>query len=145
MAIDPATRASLEIDRTQKGKKAGSLLSVIDKTVTGPGARLLSDRLARPLVDVGAITARLDAVSYFAQDAALRAQLRGCLKETGDMARAISRIALGRGGPRDILTLGQGLKQGESLGALFARSGGMACLRTHLKRYKHSAFQIKVS
>ena len=52
MAIDPATRASLEIDKTQKGQRLGSLLSVIDKTVTGPGARLLSDRLARPLVDV---------------------------------------------------------------------------------------------
>ena len=122
MAIDPATRISLEIDRTQKGKKAGSLLSVIDKTVTGPGARLLRDRLACPLVDVGEINQRLEAVSFFAEQETLRNQLRSTLKETGDMARAISRIALGRGGPRDILTLGKGLKQGEQLGALFARS-----------------------
>ena len=122
MAIDPATRASLEIDRTQKGKKSGSLLSVIDKTVTGPGARLLADRIARPLVDSREINARLDAVTFFSGQTSLREQLRGYLKETGDMARAISRIALGRGGPRDMLTLGQGLKQGEYLGALFARS-----------------------
>jgi len=122
MAIDPATRASLEIERTQKGKKAGSLLSVIDKTVTGPGARLLGDRLARPLVDVNAINQRLEAVSFFTDQTTLRNQLRGYLKETGDMARAISRIALGRGGPRDMLTLGSGLKQGEQLCALFARS-----------------------
>jgi len=122
MAIDPATRSSLEIDRTQKGKTSGSLLSVIDKTVTGPGARLLADRLARPLVNVPDINARLEAVSFFTEQSTLRGQLRGYLKETGDMARAISRIALGRGGPRDMLTLGQGLKQGEQLGALFARS-----------------------
>lgn len=125
MAIDPATRLSLEIDRTQKGKKAGSLLSVIDKTVTGPGARLLSDRLTRPLVDVIEINQRLNAVAFFAGQETLRSQLRAALKETGDMARAISRIALGRGGPRDILTLGKGLKQGEQLGALFARSPGL--------------------
>ena len=125
MAIDPATRISLEIDRTQKGKKVGSLLSVIDKTVTGPGARLLSDRLARPLVDVAEINQRLEAVTFFANEEILRNQLRAALKETGDMARAISRIALGRGGPRDILTLGKGLKQGEQLSALFARSPGL--------------------
>ena len=121
MAIDPATRASLEIDRTQKGTKAGSLLSVIDKTVTGAGARLLSDYLARPLVDAGAINARLDAVTFFSQQTELKTGLRASLKETGDMARAISRLALGRGGPRDMLTLGQGLSQGERLGAAFAR------------------------
>jgi len=122
MAIDPATRASLEIDRTQKGRKSGSLLSVLDKTVTGPGARLLADRIARPLVDVADINARLEAVSFFSEQTGLREPLRAYLKETGDMARAISRIALSRGGPRDMLTLGQGLKQGEYLGALFARS-----------------------
>jgi len=122
MAIDPATRASLEIDRTQKGKKSGSLLSVIDKTVTGPGARLLADRLSRPLVNVAQINQRLEAVSFYAEQPALREKLRMKLKETGDMARAISRIALGRGGPRDVLTLGQGLKQGEQVCAGFAHT-----------------------
>ncbi len=121
MAIDPATRLSLEIDRTQRGSKAGSLLSVLDKTVTGPGARLLSDYLARPLVDAGLINARLDAASFFAEQSVIRENLRASLKETGDMARAISRLVLGRGGPRDILTLGSGLSQGEKLGASFAK------------------------
>ena len=125
MAIDPATRASLEIDRTQKGKKSGSLLSVIDKTVTGPGARLLADHLARPLVDVASINARLDAVDYFVVNLELRDALREKLKETGDMARAISRIALGRGGPRDMLTLGKGLKQGEIINGLFVKLQGL--------------------
>ena len=125
MAIDPATRASLEIDRTQKGKKTGSLLSVIDKTVTGPGARLLADRLARPLVDAAAINLRLDAVDYFLNNLELRDALREKLKETGDMARAISRIALGRGGPRDMHTLGKGLKQGEIINGLFVKLQGL--------------------
>ena len=121
MAIDPATRQSLEIDRTQRGAKAGSLLSVIDKTVTGPGARLLSDYLARPLVDEALINARLDAVSFFTEQSQIRENLRASLKETGDMARAISRLVLGRGGPRDILTIGAGLAKGELLGASFAK------------------------
>jgi len=125
MAIDPATRASLEIDRTQKGKKSGSLLYVIDRTVSGAGARLLSDRVARPLVDVSSINARLDAAQFFAESEDLRSQLQEHLKTTGDMARAISRIALGRGGPRDMLTLGRGLKQGEIINALFAKFPGV--------------------
>ena len=89
MAIDPATRQSLEIDRTQRGSKSGSLLSVIDKTVTGPGARLLGDYLARPLVDETLINDRLDAVGFFAEQSQIRENLRARLKETGDMARAI--------------------------------------------------------
>ncbi len=124
MAIDPATRASLEIDRTQQGRKQGSLLSVLDQTVTGPGARCLAERLNRPLVDVAAINARLDAVAFFAEDHDLRRDIRGHLKSSGDLARSVSRIALGRGGPRDIraiclcLNAGsqvlQALKQGRS-------------------------------
>jgi len=120
MAIDPATRASLEIERTQKGTRKGSLLSVIDRAVTGPGARLLSDRLARPLVNVPAIKSRHDAVEFFVGSQILRADIRAQLRATGDMARAVSRIALGRGGPRDMLVIGSGLKAGEKLCALFA-------------------------
>ncbi len=119
MAIDPATRHSLEIERTQQGRKQGSLLSVIDKTITGPGARTLSYCLARPLIDVQAIKARLDAVEFFISETRLRASIREKLKEVGDMARAVSRLALGRGGPRDILTLGASLYAGEEISALF--------------------------
>lgn len=125
MAIDPATRASLEIDRTQQGRRQGSLLSVIDKTVTGPGARLLAACLARPLVDVAAINARLDAISFYAGEAALRDTLRDHLKQTGDMARAVSRLALGRGGPRDVHTLGHGLTSGEAVCGVFVKHPGL--------------------
>lgn len=124
MAIDPATRASLEIDRTQQGKRQGSLLSVIDKTVTGPGARLLGARLARPLLNVKDIQARHDAVDYFASAASIRDGLRAQLKGVGDLARAVSRIALDRGGPRDMLVIGNGLKMGEAICAGFAGHPG---------------------
>ena len=132
MAIDPATRASLEIDRTQQGRRQGSLLSVLDKTVTGAGARLLSDRLARPLIDVGEINARLDAVSFFSAQTALRSEIRQSLKTVGDMARAISRLALGRSGPRDLKIIGAGLLAGEALNAALARQPDTSLpARTH--------------
>ena len=120
LAIDPATRASLEIDRTQKGARSGSLLSVIDRTVTGPGARELSARLNRPLLDVAAINQRLDAVSFFKTEEFLRQSLRGHLRGAGDMARAASRLALGRGGPRDLQALANTLKLCETIVAGFA-------------------------
>ena len=121
MAIDPATRASLEIERTQSGSKQGSLLSVIDKTVSGPGARLLAARLSRPLIDPATINARLDAVSFFESGKDLRADIRTHLKRTGDPARAVSRLALGRGGPRDLTAIAGALLEGELLNALFAK------------------------
>ena len=120
MAIDPATRASLELERTLSGQREGSLLAAIDRTVTSPGARRLADRLARPLLSVEAIGARLDAVEYLHTARTLRADLRSLLREASDMARALSRLALGRGGPRDLGALRAGLAAGEAVVALFA-------------------------
>ncbi len=120
MAIDPATRTSLEIERSLAGGREGSLLAAIDRTVTAPGARLLATRLARPLVEPAAIDARLDAVAYFCERRPLRQDLRGQLKSMGDMARALSRLALGRGGPRDLGCLRDGLAAGAAITRLFA-------------------------
>ena len=120
MAIDPATRASLEIDRAQGGGREGSLLAAIDRTVTSGGARLLAARLSRPLLDVARIEARLDAVQWFVERRGLRRDLREALKGGGDMARALSRLALGRGGPRDLGCLRDGLACGDAIAALVA-------------------------
>jgi DNA mismatch repair protein MutS len=120
MAIDPATRASLELEKSQQGGREGSLLAAIDRTVTSPGARLLCARLARPLLDPAAIEARLDAVAWFVERKTLRRDLREALKGAGDMARALSRLALGRGGPRDLACLRDALAAGERLSALLA-------------------------
>jgi DNA mismatch repair protein MutS len=122
MAIDPATRGSLEIERAQSGSREGSLLACIDRTVTAPGARRLADRLARPLLKVETIRARLDAVEHYVERADLRADLRARLREAADMARALSRLGLGRGGPRDLGALRAGLLSGEGIGALYARA-----------------------
>jgi DNA mismatch repair protein MutS len=120
MAIDPATRASLEIDRTTRGAREGSLLAAVDRTLTSGGARLLAARLSRPLLDPAAIGARLDAVEHLLDRRALRARLREALRGSTDMARALSRLVLGRGGPRDLGALRQGLAAGETLAAVFA-------------------------
>jgi DNA mismatch repair protein MutS len=120
MAIDPATRTSLEIEKATSGARDGSLLAAIDRTVTAPGARLLAARLARPLLDPAAIDVRLDAVAWFLDHRPQRQKLREALKGLGDMARALSRLALGRGGPRDLGALRDGLAIGEAVTGLFA-------------------------
>ena len=120
MAIDPATRSSLEIEKSTSGSRDGSLLGAIDRTITAPGARLLASRLARPLLDPAAIDARLDAIEWFCERRPLRAKLRDQLRGMGDMARALSRLALGRGGPRDLGSLKAGLAGGEAIFSLFA-------------------------
>ncbi|WP_091742184.1 DNA mismatch repair protein MutS [Phenylobacterium immobile] len=121
MSIDPATRASLEIEKSTSGAREGSLLAAIDRTVTAPGARLLAARLARPLLDPAAIDDRLDAVAWFCGHRNQRSALRDALKAMGDMARALARLTLGRGGPRDLGCLRDGLAVGEAVGGLFAR------------------------
>ena len=120
LAIDPATRASLEIERSQSGGRKGSLLSVVDRTVSGPGARALAARLSRPLVDPDAINARLDGVTFFVETGEHRDKIRAFLKQAGDPARSASRLVLGRGGPRDLTSIADGLLQGENINAYFA-------------------------
>ena len=107
--IDASTRANLEMTRTLAGERQGSLLHAVDATVTPAGSRLLAWRLAGPLTDPARIAARLDAVDFAAADRRRRAEIRGILKRAPDMARALSRLALGRGGPRDLAALRDGL------------------------------------
>jgi DNA mismatch repair protein MutS len=119
LAIDPATRLSLEIDRTQRGEREGSLLACIDRTVTSGGARALAERIARPLRDPVAINHGLDAVEWLLERRDLRRDLRDGLKAAPDVARAVSRLALGRGGPRDLAAIRTGLSVAEGVAGLF--------------------------
>src|SRR5690606_35778331 len=107
--IDAATRANLELTRTLSGSRDGSLLKAMDRTVTGGGARLLAERLTAPLTDPAAINARLDQVSFLLSETRLCETLRAILKGAPDMPRALSRLALNRGGPRDLGALRAGL------------------------------------
>ncbi|MCP1911121.1 DNA mismatch repair protein MutS [Bradyrhizobium elkanii] len=109
MAIDPATRANLELTRTLAGERRGSLLDAIDCTVTAAGSRLLAQRLAAPLTDVAVIARRLDAVSAFVADSAAREDVRTVLRAAPDMSRALARLSVGRGGPRDLASLRDGI------------------------------------
>ena len=117
LIIDPATRASLEIDRTLAGQRRGALLDAIDRTVTAPGARALAARLTTPSTDPALINKRLDAWGWFRADTGLTAAVRDHLKQAGDPERALSRLLLGRGGPRDLRALAAALAEGEALSA----------------------------
>lgn len=122
LAIDPATRASLEIERTQAGGRSGSLLDAIDRTVTAPGARRLNEYLARPLTDPIAISARQDAYQLFETASTVREDVRQRLKAAGDPERALTRLLLGRGGPRDMKALAAALQEGEALAGLLSQA-----------------------
>ena len=116
--IDPATRANLELAKTLSGDREGALLSAINRTVTGGGARLLAERLLSPLTDPDKINARLDSVSWLIDDNAMAERLREALKHVPDMPRALSRLALERGGPRDLGAIRQGLSIAYSIASL---------------------------
>lgn len=103
--IDPSTRNNLELTRTLSGQRDGSLMKAIDRTVTGGGARLLSERLMAPLIAPVAINERLDSVAYFLNDMRFAENLQAILKSAPDMPRALSRLVLGRGGPRDMAAI----------------------------------------
>src|SRR5690606_2313716 len=117
MAIDAATRAALEIERSVRGSREGSLLACVDRTVTSAGGRMLAERISRPLTDVAAINARLDAVQFFLDARDRRDGVREELRAAGDLARALTRLALGRGGPRDLANLRDGLTAGDRAAA----------------------------
>ena len=129
LAIDPATRRNLELTRTLSGTRAGSLLAAIDQTLTNAGARLLAERLAAPLTDLEAIKRRLDVQSFLTAQTPLHSKLRSVLKDTPDLERALSRLILGRGGPRDMAAVRTALACGEAL-----RSALLACSPEALPR-----------
>jgi DNA mismatch repair protein MutS len=121
--IDAATRANLEVARTLSGAREGSLLSVVDLTVTSAGARLLAERLAAPSTDPARIGARLDAVAFLLDGPEIRAALRTKLARAPDLARAISRLSLQRGGPRDLAGVGAALMAARDIAGLFGETG----------------------
>ncbi|HYC05170.1 MAG TPA: DNA mismatch repair protein MutS [Azospirillaceae bacterium] len=115
MEIDPASRRNLELVRTLTGERKGSLLAAVDRTVTGAGARLLAAHLSAPLTDPVRIDRRLDMVSFFHDQEHLRVDVRDCLKRAPDLERSLSRLALGRGSPRDLACVRDGLERAADL------------------------------
>ncbi len=123
MQIDAATRRSLELTHANAGGRAGSLLAAIDRTVTPGGARLLERRLASPTCHLETAQARLASVTHMLENSSFGSDLRGALRQSGDLDRAISRLAIGRGGPRDMATVRNTLGVAEQIATL---CGGQA-------------------
>jgi DNA mismatch repair protein MutS len=122
MAIDAATRESLEIVQTMTGQRAGSLLGAVDRTVTGAGARLLASNLGAPLLDQEEIDRRLGLVRFLHDESGQRAHIRAALRALPDIGRALGRVAIGRGSPRDLGQLRDGL---DAARLLRERIGGL--------------------
>jgi DNA mismatch repair protein MutS len=120
--IDPATRGNLELTRTLSGDREGTLLKAIDRTVTGGGARLLAERLMSPLTDPDRINRRLDSISFLLDEPGLCSELRSSLKHVPDMPRALSRLALDRGGPRDLGAILAGLEAARGVAAFLDKA-----------------------
>ncbi|MCW8843442.1 MAG: DNA mismatch repair protein MutS [Rhodobacteraceae bacterium] len=115
MLIDAATRRNLELTHALSGGRAGSLLATIDRTVTAGGARLLEQRVSSPSQKVDVIRRRLESVDYMVGDRTLAQDLRETLRKVPDLDRALSRLSLDRGGPRDLAAVRNGLEQAERL------------------------------
>ncbi len=111
MQIDAATRRNLELTHSMNGGRAGSLLHAIDRTVTAGGARLLERRLASPSRVLNVVQDRLDAVDFAVKQTRIAADLRDSLRKVPDLDRALSRLGLDRGGPRDLAGIRNGLEQ----------------------------------
>ena len=120
MAIDAATRRNLEVTRALSGGRDGSLLWAIDRTVTAGGGRLLERRVSAPSTVVDTIRERLDALGWAVEDAGLAADIRALLRRAPDMDRALSRLSLDRGGPRDLTAIRDGLDVAERLFTLLS-------------------------
>jgi DNA mismatch repair protein MutS len=111
LEIDAATQRNLELMHNLQGERKGSLLATINRTVTNAGSRLLARRLSMPYAKSAMINQRLDSVEFFTKDHALRGELRQQLKSGPDLERSLSRLCLGRGGPRDLAAIRDGLAQ----------------------------------
>ncbi len=115
LLMDAATRRNLEITNTLSGERTGSLLHTIDRTLTASGARLLAGRLSAPLTDVSQINARLDSVTFLKDDTILRTNIREELRQCPDLERGLTRLLMGRGGPRDMASLRTGLEHATAM------------------------------
>ena len=123
MLIDAATRANLELTQTLSGAREGTLVAAIDRTVSSTGARLLARRLSGPSTDPATIDRRLDAVAWMLAGGGHRQAIRDELAVTPDLARALSRLTLNRGGPRDLAAIGAGLAVAVRLAARIGGAG----------------------
>lgn len=129
MVLDPFTRRNLELTQTiRAGKTRGSVLGVIDHTVTAMGARLLRTWMSQPLLDLKRLNARLDAVEALTGDEALRQEIREALGHVSDLERLVNRLVIAKAGPRDMIGIRQSLEAVPPLTELLTSSPALAAL-----------------
>ncbi len=126
MQIDAATLRNLEIRHSLSGDKSGSLLSVVDRTITGAGARMLSQRLTCPSTEPKIILNNLTLIDFFVERGDLRDKIRGLLRLVPDVDRSLNRIALERGGPRDLSAIRAGVSQAQDIHRSLSNANGPA-------------------
>jgi DNA mismatch repair protein MutS len=119
LLMDAATRASLEILRSRDGGTQHTLFTTVQRTLTAAGARLLATWLSAPLTDLPAIVARQDAWSWCVANVDATNRLRSLLRTSPDMARALGRLSLNRGTPRDLAAIRDGLKAASAAAGFF--------------------------
>jgi DNA mismatch repair protein MutS len=143
--IDAASRASLELVKTSSVDKSSTLLAAIDRTITGAGARELQARISSPLIDPSAIEARLDAVSCLLGNRRLMDDLRFCLRGAPDLARALPRLAFGRGGPRDLAAVRDATESASDAAALLTNATDPLPLPPELQSIRTRLVAVPVS
>jgi DNA mismatch repair protein MutS len=132
LAMDEATRASLEILESAQGGRRGSLFEAVDRCVTGAGARQLAEDLSAPLMDGHAIALRLAMVEWLHDDPLLRGDLRSVLRALPDLGRALGRVVAGRGSPRDLGQLRDGLGEARRVRDFLQRRSDLPALAEDL-------------
>lgn len=121
MALDNATRRNLELTESLLGERVTSLLEVLDETITPMGARLLRERVTRPLLQLSQLDERLDQVQFFFEDGVCRAEIRAVLKQIPDLERLTNRVLGGRATPRDLQNIGLALAEIPKLQTFLAK------------------------
>ena len=124
LAMDASTRASLEIHRARDGGVLHTLFGTVQRTLTPAGARLLAGWLAAPLTDPAEIAARQDAWAWMVAEREAAGRLRAALRTAPDIARALGRLSVGRGGPRDLAALRDGLRAAQAAEAALGEAAG---------------------
>jgi DNA mismatch repair protein MutS len=120
MVLDAETRRNLELTETiRSGKTQGSLLSILDTTQTPMGGRMLRQWVSKPLLDVGQINKRLDAVEYFFKHGLLRAEVLEALGNIDDLERLTNRVLSGHAIPRDLVAMRENLSRIPALKEIF--------------------------
>lgn len=146
MVLDHQTLRNLELTGTiQSGAREGSLIDILDETLTPMGARLLRNWLIRPLRRLEPISRRLDAVEELVSSRRMRDKLRDELRQVGDLERVVAKVCLGRALPRDVVNLKLGLSQIPALKGALAdcTADANANVRDDLKLCKHVVDSIR--